>query len=179
MRYLMIPGIGGSGPDHWQSLWQAELGETADRIAPRSWDRPDLDDWLGEISARVGPDTILVAHSLGCLAAAQWLTGEGDLGGVVGAFLVAPPDPAGPEFPPTATAFGVPTATLRVPSVLVGSTTDPYCTSQRTLEFGSAWGTPVVSVGDQGHINDESGHGRWPEGRGMLAGFGDGLAAAR
>jgi predicted alpha/beta hydrolase family esterase len=172
----MIPGIGGSGPDHWQSLWQAELGDAADRIAPRSWDDPDLDDWLAQITARVSPGTVLVAHSLGCLAAGHWLTGQHDRPGVVGAFLVAPPDPEGPEFPATATAFAVPTGALSVPTVVVGSETDPYCTPARTRRFASAWQAPLLSVGPAGHVNAESGAGSWPQGRGMLARFVDGLA---
>jgi predicted alpha/beta hydrolase family esterase len=172
----MIPGIGGSGPDHWQSLWQAELGAAADRIAPRSWDEPDLDDWLSQITARASAGTILVTHSLGCLAAAHWLTGGRDLRGVVGAFLVAPPDPDGPEFPEAATAFTAPPAALPVPAVVVGSENDPYCTEARTRQFAAAWRAPYVSVGTVGHVNAESGVGRWPQGRGMLAGFVDGLA---
>ena len=43
MHLVIIPGIGGSGPTHWQTLWESD-GST--RIAPSSWDEPDLADWL-------------------------------------------------------------------------------------------------------------------------------------
>ncbi len=45
MHYVIIPGINGSGQEHWQTLWQHAWGPSASRIGPSSWDNPDLDDW--------------------------------------------------------------------------------------------------------------------------------------
>ena len=37
---LIIPGLGGSGPVHWQTRWQEKLS-TARRVEQADWDRPD------------------------------------------------------------------------------------------------------------------------------------------
>ena len=47
------------------------------RISPASWDEPELDDWLEAITRVTTPDSVLVAHSLGCLAVANWLVRGG------------------------------------------------------------------------------------------------------
>src|SRR5215210_5080448 len=76
MRVVLIPGINGSDEYHWQSIWQAEWGPSATRISPSSWDEPELDDWCRAIDLAVdegrSADVVLVAHSLGCLAAISW-----------------------------------------------------------------------------------------------------------
>ena len=72
MRFVIVPGINGSGPGHWQSVWQDAWGSSASRIGPSSWDEPDLADWcqaLDRAAQRHQPgEVVLVAHSLGCLA---------------------------------------------------------------------------------------------------------------
>ena len=45
MHHLIVPGISGSGDEHWQTLWQDAWGSAASRISPSSWDNPDLGDW--------------------------------------------------------------------------------------------------------------------------------------
>jgi predicted alpha/beta hydrolase family esterase len=32
-------------------------------------------------------------------------------------------------------------------------------------DWARAWGSQLVDIGDAGHINVDSGHGRWPLGR--------------
>ena len=49
---LIIPGLGGSGPDHWQSRWQAKL-PNAFRVEQTDWDHPDAADWTARILAAV------------------------------------------------------------------------------------------------------------------------------
>jgi len=84
------------------------------RIAPSSWSEPEPDDWDRAISVAVDAcarPPLLVAHSLGVLAVARWLAehaaGHG-AGRVIGAFLVAPPDPDAPVFPAEAARFHAP-----------------------------------------------------------------------
>jgi predicted alpha/beta hydrolase family esterase len=166
MRFLMIPGIGGSDPEHWQSRWQRELLDAADRIEPRSWDRPDEPDWWAAIEAKATADTVLVAHSLGCLAATSWLVSGG--AAAAGAFLVAPPDPASAAFPPAASGFGLVTRRLEIPAVVVASSDDPYGTVEHARRAAAAWGAQFVDAGAVGHIGTESGVGDWPAGRARL-----------
>jgi predicted alpha/beta hydrolase family esterase/DNA-binding MarR family transcriptional regulator len=170
VRMLMVPGIGGSDERHWQSLWQMELDAPGDRIEPASWDAPDLDDWLAAVSRKVGPATVLVAHSLGCLAATMWLLQRGP-STVVGAFLVSPPDPDGPAFPAQARSFSAPRGKLPVPAVVVASSDDPFADISVARRFAHDWGADFVDAGPAGHINSSSGVGAWEAGRAQLRTF--------
>jgi predicted alpha/beta hydrolase family esterase len=177
--YLIVPGFGGSGPGHWQSHWERDLGPGATRIEPRSWDHPDLADWLLAISRAVRPGAIIVAHSIGCLAAAAWLTrhaGAGVTDGVAAAFLVAPADEHAAAFPAEAASFSTVRRRLPVPSVVIGSSDDPYCPAATLHGLAAAWQAPAIEVGPAGHLNTASGHGPWPGGRQLLTAFTAGVA---
>jgi predicted alpha/beta hydrolase family esterase len=170
---LIIPGLGGSGPDHWQSRWEAKLS-TARRITQKDWDRPQLEDWrqriVAEVEAAQKP-VILVAHSLGAVAVAH-AAAELD-GKVRGAFLVAPPssrvieglDQVDPTF------AAVPMTSLPFPAVLVASRNDAYSDYGEAEDMARAWKAEVSDAGVAGHINQDSGHGPWPEGLMRFAGF--------
>ncbi|MBF4585912.1 RBBP9/YdeN family alpha/beta hydrolase [Curtobacterium sp. VKM Ac-2887] len=184
--WVIVPGIWNSDAEHWQSVWQRECGDDAVRIAPASWGEPDPGDWRDAISRAVAScaePPVLVAHSLGVLAVADWLVADaaavaGAAGPTVaGAFLVAPPDPAAPGFPAAASGFPAPrpipvgTAAARVPTRLVVSDDDPYCTADRALAFAETMGAAVLRVGPLGHVNVASGVGAWPAGRELLGAF--------
>ena len=68
---LIVPGHTNSGPDHWQSRWQAKLG-SARRVEQADWLKPVREDWvqrvIEEVTAATKP-VVLVAHSLGVAAA--------------------------------------------------------------------------------------------------------------
>ncbi|MEV7099279.1 alpha/beta hydrolase [Amycolatopsis sp. NPDC051045] len=177
MRYVIIPGIGGSDEEHWQSLWQAEWGSAAVRITPASWDEPDLADWctaIGHAVGRAGPgDVVLVAHSLGCLAAAAWVTRHPAAAG--GVFLVAPPDDTAPAFPAAAGTFtGLAPEPLGIPGLVVAGENDPY-----SPDAGRGWSAARrldrISAGHSGHLNSASRLGRWDFGRALLTAFTAGL----
>jgi uncharacterized protein len=179
VQYVIVPGINGSGQEHWQTLWQDAWGPSATRISPSSWDKPDLDDWcLALDQATHGCRTsqvVLVAHSLGCLAVASWLGRRRP--GVRGAFLVAPPDAGGPDFPVDAAAsFTTPVTTpVQVPGLVVSSDDDPYCTPQAASRLAAGWAVGHVSIGQAGHINGGSGLGAWGSGQALLSAFTAGL----
>jgi predicted alpha/beta hydrolase family esterase len=174
VHFVIIPGINGSDEDHWQSIWQAEWGSAASRIAPSSWDEPDVDDWCRALDQAVAdaPSTrvVLVAHSLGCITAIEWAARTRPE--VSGVFLVAPPDTTGPGFPAEASTFTALTATpLDVPGLLVTSENDPYCTVDAADRLAKAWRVDRVSTGHVGHVNSASGVGRWEFGRALLTAF--------
>ena len=169
---LIIPGLGGSGPDHWQSRWEAKLS-TARRVEQHNWDSPRLEDWTGRIIAAVEGarrPVLLLAHSLGVTAVVHAAPNR-PAGVVRGAFLVAPPadsvlvEAAGPGFTP------LPRAPLPFPSVLVASRNDPFAPYEESEEISYAWGSRLLDAGEAGHLNMDSGHGPWPEGLMSLAGF--------
>jgi predicted alpha/beta hydrolase family esterase len=173
LHILIVPGLGGSGPDHWQSRWEQKLS-TARRVHQADWERPVLADWTGRIAEAVAAadkPVVLIGHSLGVPAivhAAPRMAGR-----VRGAFLVAPPseralagieavDPAFLPFPRDPLPF---------PSVVVGSRDDPYADLPEIEDYAAAWGTDFADAGEAGHINSASGHGPWPEGLMRFAGF--------
>ncbi len=180
VAYVFIPGIDGSDERHWQTLWERESGPSAVRIAPASWSEPELSDWVGSVqraydTARARDETgevVLVAHSLGCWAAATWLSEAARAAPAIrGALLVAPPDPRGPAFPHRAAAsfLGLPIRPLPCPTLVVGSEDDPYCTAETAAGFAAAWQARWHLAGAGGHLNSASGLGDWPEGRRLLS----------
>jgi uncharacterized protein len=91
---LFLPGRNGSGPQHWQTLWQAG-SPGALRLQPSDWSNPELGDWmsaLGRAAAACASPPLLVAHSMGCLLSVCWATQQQSDMPISGAFLVAPPN---------------------------------------------------------------------------------------
>jgi predicted alpha/beta hydrolase family esterase len=176
MTYLIVPGIGGSGPDHWQTLWEGDL-DASIRIEPSSWDEPRLDDWLAALdraSARAGSGAVVIAHSMGCLVAGEWLAASP--GRASAALLVAPPDPDGPRYPDEASEFArIGRHRLDLPALVVASDDDPYGSAAYAVGLAEVWGARFTSVGAHGHLNATSRLGAWPEGRRLL----DELVASR
>jgi predicted alpha/beta hydrolase family esterase len=48
MQFLIVPGLGGSGPTHWQSLWERSYPGTM-RVDQGDWERPDRDGWIDQL----------------------------------------------------------------------------------------------------------------------------------
>ena len=178
MSYLItLPGLGGSGEAHWQTLW--ERGNPAfRRFAPSDWDRPDFADWARALDRAVShapPRPILVAHSLSCLLVAHW--SKRSAVPIAGAFLVAAPDPMGSNFPPEGASFAnLPDDRLPFPALMIASSDDPYGTVAGARRRAQLWGAEFLDIGAAGHINTASGHGPWPEGRALLEAFCAGAA---
>jgi hypothetical protein len=167
---LLLPGWQNSGPDHWQSRWEALFGDR--RVEQHDWMTPRRGDWMArleEVLLESDTPAVLVAHSLGCLLTAAWASHSRNTHRVIGALLVAPGDAErddlGPQLPSWA-----PIARQRLPfaSTLLGSSNDPYCSHARAHELANAWGSRWIDCGAQGHINAESGLGDWPQGRALL-----------
>lgn len=166
---LILPGIGNSGPQHWQSLWEQSSSDFQ-RVPQRDWDNPVCEEWVGalEVAAqRAGSGVVVVAHSLACLVVAHWAAQAH--APIKAALLVAVPDPAGASFPNEAMGFSAtPTRPFAFPSIIVASADDPYGTIDHTTCLAKAWGSRLVSIGAYGHINACSGLGAWPEGYRLL-----------
>lgn len=170
MNYLTLAGIYNSGPDHWQSHWQHGDSRFS-KLEHSSWNHPDRFVWVSELEEgvrKLGPETILVAHSLACLMVAHWAAGTKLT--IRGALLVSVPDPDGSNFPVDAKNFGgLPGVRLPFPSTVVSSDNDPYGSRPHMSKFAQAWGSKFVPLAGLGHINAESGLGDWPAGRAILA----------
>jgi len=168
---LILPGIGDSGPLHWQTAWERAV-PGARRVAEPDWAEPACATWVASLAravAAAAPGVVLVAHSLGCLQVANWARGAVRPVRVGGALLVAPPDPDGPAFPALATGFR-PLARDRLPfpSVICASRDDPYADFDFARRLAADWGSRLVDVGCCGHINAASGLGAWTDGLALL-----------
>lgn len=132
-----------------------------------NWVSPVRDAWVATLAryiAEIDGPVVLAAHSLGCIASVS--LPRSALDNVAGALLVAP---ANPERRAALAGFApVPCEVLPYPSVVVGSTNDPYCSARLTAAYAKAWGSEYVRVPNAGHINVASGHGEWPLGLALL-----------
>ena len=168
---LIIPGLGGSGPEHWQSLWQARLPNAA-RVEQADWDKPDRAGWIAALDAAVvaaGAPPVLVVHSLSCALVAHWAAAHRRP--VHAALLVGPADvDSDAHTPPEAHVFRpMPMTRLPFPTIVVASRNDPYVDFRRAQVFAEAWGADLVDAGNAGHINSSAGYGEWPAGEALLA----------
>lgn len=174
--FIILPGIGGSNADHWQTLWERS-NPSMRCFNPPDWDHPQLSAWCialqFAVDAADGP-IVFVAHSLSCLLVAHWAAQSAST--VAGAFLVAVPDPNAPAFPPAASSFrAVPRDLLPFPSVVLTSTNDPYSSVEYAQECAQAWGSELIIIGASGHINASSNLGDWAQGKSLLGNFVKGL----
>ena len=170
---LILPGWQNSGPEHWQSRWEALHGFT--RVQQHDWMQPLRGDWMVQLEEAVlvapGP-VVLAAHSMGCMLSAAWASHSRHTHRIQGALLVAPGDPEREELSAALKSWSpVPQQSLPFKSILLGSRDDPYCSFARAQQFAQAWGSEFVDYGHRGHINAESGLGDWPEGHALLARF--------
>ncbi|MBM6575341.1 serine hydrolase family protein [Microvirga sp. SRT01] len=185
---LTVPGLGGSGPSHWQSLWERERHD-AIRAELGMWNTPHRNSWVTKLDQAISTaqaPVILVAHSLGCIAVAWWASLSPQPYGwpVAGALLVAPADVDRADAPPEISGFApAPRGALPFPSIVVASTDDPWITSQRAHSLAAEWGSHFEEVGALGHINAASGLGAWHDGQDLLerviAASGDGRGHQR
>ena len=167
---LILPGWQNSGPDHWQSRWEAQHGYV--RVEQSDWLRPLRGDWISrleDVLLQQPAPTVLVAHSLGCLLVAAWASHSRNTHLVKAALLVAPGDVEREEMRPVLTSWSpIPLQLLPFKSTLVASHNDPYCSFERAGQLASAWGSELVDAGNAGHLNAESGLGAWPAGQALL-----------
>ncbi|RZU00938.1 RBBP9/YdeN family alpha/beta hydrolase [Rivibacter subsaxonicus] len=160
VRLLIVPGLHGSGPDHWQSRLQAR-SPGALRVEQADWSVADMARWSARIEAALASDQraqwIAVAHSFGCLALAHHGLLAVGRSRLRGALLVAPADPR---------RFGcedqLPAGALPFPSLLVGSRNDPWLRFEDARGFARRWGSGFIDLGAAGHVNPASGYGAWP-----------------
>jgi hypothetical protein len=152
------------------------------RFQPKNWNQPDLGDWIAALDRAVGAAAtppLLVAHSLACLLVAHWQRASSL--SVAGALLVAVPDPESDAFPTEAATFAdTPKGRLRLPSLIVASSDDPYGKIDYAHARAVEWGSGIVEAGALGHINGQSRLGDWASGQALLIAFaaGAGFAAA-
>jgi predicted alpha/beta hydrolase family esterase len=159
----MVPGLRGSGPRHWQTLWLAR-NPVYRRVLQDDWLAARPDTWAAAVDREIkaAPDRpLLVAHGFGCLAVLRRLAER--RADVAGVMLVAPRDPD--EFGLEALLPSM----LEMPTTLVASHNDPSMSFALAERLASRLGSRLVDAGEAGHIDPHSGYGPWPAGERLLA----------
>jgi predicted alpha/beta hydrolase family esterase len=158
-RLVTVPGLHGSDGAHWQTWLERQFPRSL-RVEQDDWDAPDLDVWgraLEALLARERGPFLLAAHSFGCLVAAHALRRGVHRADVAGVLFVAPANPDRFHI-----AGALDARRLGVPSILIGSETDPWMSLAGARELAQRLGSAFVNLGDAGHINTAAGFGPWP-----------------
>jgi predicted alpha/beta hydrolase family esterase len=166
---LILPGLGNSGPQHWQTIWEKCFNFI--RVEQKDWETPVCSDWIETINNEVkkhdAANVILVGHSLACITVSYWAQQFNIT--VKGALLVAPSDTEADTYPAGTTGFTpVPLIKLPFRSIVVTSTNDHYVSADRARLFADSWGSEFTDIGNAGHINIGSGYGEWDKGLAIL-----------
>ena len=170
--YLLLHGLGGSGPTHWQTWLYRELIKVGKKVyypTLPEYDKPQLSDWLKELDQtfqNINKDEKLtvIAHSLGCILWLQYIK-NGLPGKAERVLLVAPPSPYYEH--ESIQAFfpidikGIENNQPFIHTVQIQSTNDPYCSIEDSHYFKQL-GIRQKIIVNKGHINVESGFGPWP-----------------
>ena len=178
VRFLILHGWQGSGPEHWQTWLAGRLRAAGHHVQyPElpACDEPCPDRWgiafrseLGRLAARQEDQRVVVAHSLGCVL---WLREAANVAPsrrVDRVALVCPPCPgaAVPElagFYPTG-AERAAVAAAAGETRLVCTDDDPYCPGENAARYwAQPLGLTVELLPGAGHVNVEAGFGPWPE----------------
>ena len=173
-KILILPGLGGSGENHWQSFWSTQLDHVV-RLEQDNWEEPKLDKWLerlNETLLELNCPVILVAHSLAVSLVAHWADQYHSLN-IKGALLVAPADvDSQAHTPDLIRNFApMPVTKLPFPSIVVASEDDPFVSIDRARYFAAQWGSEFINIGLKGHINSDTDLGLWEEGQLILQGL--------
>ena len=181
---LIVPGLRGHVPEHWQTLLAARL-PGARTVPPLDVDGLSCAARVAAIEAelaKISGPVILVAHSAGVLMVAHWVARHGAREGrggshVAGALLVTPPDlnaawPSSYPQPDVLRAQGwdpLPAGPLPFPSIVCASDNDHLASPEAVRELARGWGGALLELGEVGHMNPASGYGPWPLAEELLA----------
>lgn len=175
---LILHGLGGSGPTHWQNWLAGELahhGGSVDLPQFSAPDAPELPVWLAELRSHLAAmpesgavERVVVAHSLAGLLWLHHAAGQFDEAlRVDRVLLVAPP---APDFADEPLISGFlhpvldPTAVRRaaVSTRLVVGEGDPYCTLTQAKALAEALRIDLDVIVGGAHLNVDAGYGPWP-----------------
>ena len=168
---VIVPGVGGSEPAHWQSWLQRQL-MSCSRVEQQNWHQPVLSHWIHQFINTVAPlqtDIQIVAHSFGCLTTVAALAQHPELNQKIkNLVLVAPANPA---------RFGEAGFAdesvqnyqdyfhhlkIAVPTTLLISENDPWLNFVAAKHLAQTWQLQPINLGQVGHINVAAGFGPFP-----------------
>jgi predicted alpha/beta hydrolase family esterase len=169
---LIVPESAESSPQHWQTRWERSRADCR-RLDLGMWDAPHRNTWVNKLNLavyRAERPVLLVGHGLGCLTIAWWAEYERPAAdAVVGALLVAPPDPDLSDADPRLAKFGAaPRQPLPFPAIVVASADDPGCSLPSAIALAGDWDCRFTEAGAAGHLDAASRVGDWTLGQRLL-----------
>lgn len=172
MHTIIVPGVGGSDYDHWQSWLERQLLSSS-RVQQQDWNQPILSQWVSNFVAsisKVDQPIQVVAHSFGCLTSVAAISQYPELAKKIkNLILVAPANPA--RFGDQGFARNslnnysdyFHQIQLKVPCEMLISENDPWLNFEDAKQLAQAWEIRPHNLGQVGHINVSSGFGAFPE----------------
>ena len=169
---LIVPGVGGSNDEHWQSWLQRQL-MSCSRVQQQDWNRPILNNWVANFVDAIAPIQApiqIVAHSFGCLTTVAALNLYPEINAKIKKLvLVAPANPSrfGEQgFAEDAVenyAAYFHQLNIKVPTEMLISENDPWLNFVDAQNLARSWNIKASNLGRVGHINVDSGFGAFPE----------------
>ena len=164
-KVLLVHGWGGSDFPHWQSWLASEIAKdygTVSFLKLTDVDFPVLEIWKKELKEEISsfqPD-IVICHSL---ANTLWFHIVDEIQEVKKLYLVAPPSfTSDIEELKSFFPLKIPTKINAKKSLLIASTNDPYMSIDEAKELQKSLNIEMVVLENAGHINTDSGYGKWP-----------------
>ncbi len=165
-KVLILHGWGGSDAPHWQAELACTIARNYGTVSFPLLDNchfPNKNRWMRQVSALLEsfrPESV-VCHSL-ANTLWFWLCDEGSIRSVKNLYLVAPPSLQTLE-PTIKTFFPAPLPKeLKAQKVkMVVSDNDPYMHLEEAKIIAAHYDIPLEVVENGGHLNIESGYGKW------------------
>jgi len=165
MKTLILHGWGGSDAPHWQAELAATLAKDYGTVSFPLLDNchfPSKNRWIKqtkEILKDFKPETV-VCHSL-ANTLWFWLIQE-EIDEIKNLYMISPPS-LNSEIETLKTFFPAPMPKeLKAKNIqMVVSDDDPYITIQEAQELAKHYNIPLKILANAGHINADSGYGKW------------------
>ena len=165
-KVLILHGWGGSDAPHWQAELAAEIAKNYGTVSFPLLDNchfPSKNRWVkqvGQILKVFQPDTV-VCHSL-ANTLWFWLCQEDEMSSVERLFMVSPPSLKTQEN--TIKTFfpcEMPEKLYAKKMQMIVSDTDPWVQMDEAKMIADHYDIPLTVIKDAGHINADSGYGKW------------------
>jgi len=164
-KILILHGWGGSDAPHWQAELASEIAKNYGTVSFPLLDNchfPSKNRWVKQVKqilAEFKPDTV-VCHSL-ANTLWFWLCEE-EMETVQRLFMVSPPS-LGTTEATIKTFFPceIPKKLYAKEVQMIVSDTDPWVKMEEAKKIAAHYDIPLTVIQDAGHINDDSGYGKW------------------
>jgi predicted alpha/beta hydrolase family esterase len=177
VSFLIVHGFANHRPpEHWQHWLAGELRRRGCAVRYPQLPDPDaprLERWLRVLAdeyARLGDDSVVICHSLGCVLWYDAWRREVIRAPASRVMLVAPPGPAFLRSTDATSHFSQPPweaavlqGSSRTTIRLVASDADPYAPEGPSARlYGEPLGLDAETVVGAGHFAIDDGYGPWP-----------------